>query len=94
MSSYYNSAYGSAAGFGSAMHNSQLAQAAANLAATASPSAMQDAMKAYSGMDDKYRYSAISSMYPSAEVVAAAAAKYMQGGSNFDYNFGINKKTS
>lgn len=85
MSSYYNSAYGGAAGFGTAMHNSTLAAAAA-AAAVSSPSAhqvvssMQDAMKAYSGIDDKYRYSAaaISSMYPSAEAVAAAAAKYMQ----------------
>ncbi|CAG7722067.1 unnamed protein product [Allacma fusca] len=88
MSSYYNSAYGSA-GFGSAMHNSMSAgslAAAAAAAAVTSPTAhqvvssMQDAMKAYSGIDDKYRYSAaaISSMYPSAEAVAAAAAKYMQ----------------
>ncbi|XP_021944682.1 transcription factor SOX-2 isoform X2 [Folsomia candida] len=84
MSSYYNSAYGSAAGFGSAMHNTSLAAAAANLAAT-SPSAMQDAMKAYSGMEDKYRYSAISSMYPSAEAVAAAAAKYMQEAAGKSY---------
>lgn len=85
MSSYYNSAYGGAAGFGSAMHNTSLAAAAANLAATASPSAMQDAMKAYSGMEDKYRYSAITSMYPSAEAVAAAAAKYMQEAAGKSY---------
>jgi hypothetical protein len=58
---------------------------AANLAATASPSAMQDAMKAYSGMDDKYRYSAISSMYPSAQAVAEAAAKYMQEAAGKSY---------
>ena len=88
MSTYYNSAYGSA-GFGSAMHNSMSAgslAAAAAAAAVTSPTAhqvvssMQDAMKAYSGIDDKYRYSAaaISSMYPSAEAMAAAAAKYMQ----------------
>ncbi len=83
MSSYYNSAYGSAAGFGSAMHNTSLAAAVAN---AANPSAMQDAMKAYSsGIDDKYRYSAISSMYPSAEAVAAAAAKYMQEAAGKSY---------
>lgn len=46
---------------------------------------MQDAMKAYSGMEDKYRYSAISSMYPSAEAVAAAAAKYMQEAAGKSY---------
>lgn len=93
MSSYYNSAYGSAAGFGSAMHNSHsLAAAAAAAAANASPAAhqvvssMQDAMKAYSsGMDDKYRYSAISSMYPSAEAVAAAAAQYMKEAAGKSY---------
>jgi hypothetical protein len=88
MSSYYNSAYGNS-GFGSAMHNSMSAGSLAAVAAAAatSPTAhqvvssMQDAMKAYSsGMDDKYRYSAaaLGSMYPSAEAVAAAAAKYMQ----------------
>jgi len=86
MSTYYNSAYGSA-GFGSAMHNSSLAAAAAAAAATSPQvvSSMQDAMKAYSGIDDKYRYSAISSMYPSAEAVAAAAAKYMQEAAGKSY---------
>jgi len=84
MSSYYNSAY-AGSGFGSAMHNPSLAAAAAAAAANSSTAhqvvtSMQDAMKAYSGIDDKYRYSAaaISSMYPSAEAMAAAAAKYMQ----------------
>jgi hypothetical protein len=90
MSTYYNS-YGGAAGFGSAMHNSSLAAAAAAAAAQGSPAAhqvvtsMQDAMKAYTGMEDKYRYSAISSMYPSAEAVAAAAAKYMQEAAGKSY---------